>query len=279
MRCPWDPDNDPLPNAWVRFQATEDSGVIFEGVVDECEASLTGNGALLELSGRGMAALLLDNEALGQDYGTATLADILRDHVSPYGIQIGSVSYIPPVEKFSVAAGSSEWSVLEEFCRYYGGIAPRFDQQGRLIVAPWQDGEAIVIGDSTPVTSLLCRDRRYGVLSQILVRDRYQNFIQPVSNRRLPDGMCRRVLTMPGKSNFKAMRYNGQYQVERSSAELLRVEADVPIPFFARPGDLIRVERSGWRRSGLYRAALVKVGIDESGAWSRLELAPPDILL
>ena len=32
-----------------------------------------------------MAALLLDNEALGQDYGTATLEDILRDHVAPMG--------------------------------------------------------------------------------------------------------------------------------------------------------------------------------------------------
>lgn len=279
MRCPWDPDNDPMPNAWVRFQATDDDGVIFEGVVDECEASLSQNGALLELSGRGMAALLLDNEALGQDYETATLADILRDHVMPYGIQCQHTAEIPPVERYSVATGSSEWSVLEEFCRYYGGIAPRFDQQGRLVIAPWQDGEAVLIGDSTPVTRLLCRDRRYGVLSQMIVRDRYQNLVQYVGNQRLSDGMCRRVMTMPGKSNYKAMRYNGQFQVERSSAELLRLEVDIPIPFFARPGDLIRVERPDWRRNGRYRAARVRVGTDGSGAWSRLELAPPDILL
>ena len=116
-------------------------------------------------------------------------------------------------------------------------------------------------------------------MSQMIVRDRYQNRSQRVDNPRLPDGMCRRVLTMPGKSSYKTMRYNGQFQVERSSAELLRLEADVPIPFFARPGDLVRVERSGWRRNGLYRAARVKVGTDGSGAWSRLELAPPDILL
>ena len=279
MRCPWDLDNAPEPGGWVRFRATDDNGVLFEGVVDECEASLSQEGALLELSGRGMAALLLDNEALGQDYETATLADILRDHVMPYGISVGRAAELPPVEKFSVATGSSEWAVLEEFCRYYGGIAPRFDQNGRLILAPWDNEKSLLIGDGTPVTRLLCRDRRYGVLSQMLVRDRYQEIVQQVGNQRLRDGMCRRVMTMPGKSNFKAMRYNGQFQVERSSAELLRLEVDVPIPFFAQPGDLVRISRTGWRRNGLYRAAKVKVGTDRSGAWSRLELAPPDILL
>ena len=278
MRCPWDPDNDPEPSAWVRFQATDEKGVLFEGVVDECEASLTADGALLELSGRGMAALLLDNEALGQDYETATLADILRDHAVPYGIAVGETAAMPPVERFSVATGSSEWSVLEEFCRYYGGIAPRFDQQGKLVIAPWRDGEALFIGDSTPVTRMLCRDRRYGVLSEIVVRDRYRHWTQRVNNPRLADGRCRRILTMPGKSNFEAMRYNGQFQIERSSAELLRLEIDVPIPFFARPGDLVQVERTGWRRNGRYRTARVTVGTDGSGAWSRLELAPPDIL-
>ena len=186
---------------------------------------------------------------------------------------------MPPVERFSVATGGSEWSVLEEFCRYYGGIAPRFDQQGKLVIAPWRDGEALFIGDSTPVTRMLCRDRRYGVLSEIVVRDRYRHWTQRVNNPRLADGRCRRILTMPGKSNFKAMRYNGQFQIERSSAELLRLEIDVPIPFFARPGDLVQVERTGWRRNGRYRTARVTVGTDGSGAWSRLELAPPDILL
>lgn len=60
---------------------------MFTGVVDECQVEQSGGGSVLELSGRGMAALLLDNEALGEDYGAATMEDILRDHVRPYGIQ------------------------------------------------------------------------------------------------------------------------------------------------------------------------------------------------
>ena len=107
---------------------------MFAGVVDECEVTVSGQGRVLELSGRGMAALLLDNEALGQDYGSATQADILRDHVTPYGIAVAPGASLPPVSRFSVSTGSSEWSVVYEFARYYGGIAPRFDRQPLLII-------------------------------------------------------------------------------------------------------------------------------------------------
>ena len=55
-----------------------------------------------------MAARLLDNEALSQDYELAAPADILRDHVEPYGIQTEGGAALGPVSRFSVAAGSSE---------------------------------------------------------------------------------------------------------------------------------------------------------------------------
>ena len=86
LRCTWDGDNTTRPGDWVAFSAWHEGEQVFAGVVDECEVTVSGQGRVLELSGRGMAALLLDNEALGQDYGSATQADILRDHVTPYGI-------------------------------------------------------------------------------------------------------------------------------------------------------------------------------------------------
>ena len=83
LRCPWDGENTARPASWVGFLAEEKGERIFTGVVDECEVSLSPGGLTLEVSGRGMAARLLDNEALGQDYLYATQADILRDHVTP----------------------------------------------------------------------------------------------------------------------------------------------------------------------------------------------------
>ena len=173
MRCPWEAGSGTKPGEWSRFWAEHGGERVFTGVVDECQVEQSGNGSVLELSGRGMAALLLDNEALGQDYGTATLEDILRDHVRPYGIQAAAGAKLPPVSPFSVATGSSEWSVVYDFARYYGGAALRFDREGRLVLTGWPERAERLIGDGTAVTELVYRDRRYGVLSQVLVRDRY----------------------------------------------------------------------------------------------------------
>ena len=228
-----------------------------------------------------MAARLLDNEALSQDYEIATLADILRDHVTPYGVAVGAQDAMGAVSQFSVAAGSSEWSVLYDFARYYNGIYPRFDQLGRLILTPWSNEARVVLDSTVPVTRLVCRDRRYGVLSQVVVRDRYQDWTETVDNPSFQalGGRRRQVITMPGKGQYQAMRYSGQFQLEQSAAEQLRLEVEVPKLFFAKPGDLVQLAQTDWGRNGQYRVAQAQVGQDERGAWTVLELAPPDMVL
>ena len=135
LRCPWQAGGETSPADWVTFTGEHEGERVFTGVVDECEVTQSGQGGVLELCGRGMAALLLDNEALSQDYLTASQEDIIRDHVAPYGIPVLAGAALPPVTRFSVAAGSSEWSVVYEFARYYGGVPPRFDRQGRLVLS------------------------------------------------------------------------------------------------------------------------------------------------
>ena len=247
LRCPWDGENTARPASWVGFLAEEKGERIFTGVVDECEVSLSPGGLTLEVSGRGMAARLLDNEALGQDYLYATQADILRDHVTPYGIKAAPGGSLPPVAQFSVASGSSEWSVVYDFARYYGGVAPRFDREGRLVLSGWDDSRERVIGDQTGVLAMTRRDRRYGVLSQVLVRDRWSGQMETLENRAFQalGGQARRVLTTPARNSYKAVRYSGQFQLERSASELERVEATLGEVFSVWPGDLVTVQRSG----------------------------------
>ena len=281
LRCPWDGENTARPASWVGFLAEEKGERIFTGVVDECEVSLSPGGLTLEVSGRGMAARLLDNEALGQDYLYATQADILRDHVTPYGIKAAPGGSLPPVAQFSVASGSSEWSVVYDFARYYGGVAPRFDREGRLVLSGWDDSRERVIGDQTGVLAMTRRDRRYGVLSQVLVRDRWSGQMETLENRAFQalGGQARRVLTTPARNSYKAVRYSGQFQLERSASELERVEATLGEVFSVWPGDLGTVQRSGWGWNGRYRAVQVMDGMDQNGLWSRVELAKPDVLI
>ena len=84
---------------------------------------------------------------------------------------------------------------------------------------------------------------------------------------------------MPSRSSYKAMRYSGQFQLERSAAEQVRLEITVGEAFCVWPGDLVSVQRTGWDWNGRYRAAQVTVGMDKGGYWSRMELAGPDFVV
>ena len=135
--------------------------------------------------------------------------------------------------------------------------------------------------DSTDVISLVRRDRRYGALSQVLVRDRWSGQVEQVDSAPLQSAgaMARRVIAMPARSSYKAMRYSGQFQLERSAAELVRVEVTVGEPFCVWPGDLVDLRRSGWDWNGRYRAVQVAVSMDGEGCRSRIELALPDVVV
>lgn len=274
LECPWEGKGvEELSNA-TEFTAKQDGETVFCGVVDEFEVIVDGGGRRLNLSGRGMAALLLDNEALGADYQTATAEDILRDHVAPYGIQVAGSVNLPAVTGFSVAGGSSEWQVLYQFARYYGGVTPRFDRAGRLVLAPWKDETVLLMDDTVPVTALRYRERRYGVLSEVLVRDKTRFAVERVENQsfRAKGGRRRQVLTMPGRSNYLAMRYSGEFQIQRSEAQRVRLEAVVPRLFAGWPGELARVQRSGFAWNGTYRVLEAAVELDENGSRTRLTL-------
>ena len=67
----------------------------------------------------------------------------------------------------------------------------------RLILAPWDDRTEVMLDSSVPVLRLVCRDRRYGVLSQVVVRDRYQNWTETVNNASFQalGGQRRQVVT------------------------------------------------------------------------------------
>ena len=163
VRCPWGEKLDGALSDAVEFTAEEDGETVFRGVVDEYEWSCGSGGSTLLISGRGMAGRLLDNEAQPADYQTATLEDILRDHVTPYGIQTAEGASLPAVPGFSVESGSSEWQVLYNFARYYGGVEPRFDRFGILHLTSWQDGKRLRLDDSAAVEEVRWTEKRYGV--------------------------------------------------------------------------------------------------------------------
>lgn len=265
----------------VRVQVREDGALRFVGVVDECQCQWSPAGCTAELTGRGLQALLLDNQAEAADYGQATLDEILRRYVSPYGIALEQRVALPPVWGFSVASGSSCWAVVYEFARYYGGVTPRFTREGKLALHPWPSAQPVELGTDAPVTKVVRRDKRYGVLSQVTVKDvtgwTRQTAVNADFQRR--GGQCSRVILLPKNTGYQARRYQAQFQLDRSAAELLEIEVTVALPFAAWPGDLVKLTRAGWSGNGIYRVRESRVTLGEAGYETRLVLGDPQAVL
>ena len=281
IEVPWRQGEEEVYRKAVELRAWQDGKRVFTGLIDEAEWTLNKKGSRATLSGRSMAALLLDNEAEAVDYAAATLEDILRDHVTPYGIQVGEKSRIPACQDFTVTAGSSEWQVLYDFVRYHGGIPPRFDVDGKLLLTPVEEKNEKVLDETVAVTELTGREKRYGVLSEVVVRDKRRKKAERVINQSFyqQGGKARRLITMSGTPEERAMRYSGQFQIDKSEARRRRLEVTVPVLFFAWPGDLVRVSRDKGLGNGLWRVLETTVEQGARGSSTRLVLGEPDTVI
>ena len=280
ITCLWEMGNELDLEGACRFYADHDGERVFTGVVDEYACVFDRQGGRLELSGRGMAALLLDNEALPLEYQQATCADIIADHVTPYGIETIGGNRLNPVNAFHITSGVSEWSVVEEFLRYYNGLTPRFDRMGRLLLDPPGDGQTMAVDDRTAVSALEYRHDRYGVLSQVVVRHRTVGVSQTVTDQNFAaqGGQARRVISVPNTTGTAAMRYTAEYQLRASRRERRRCTLTLAGGFFVQPGQLVQVNRAGFGANGIYRAAQVQVTCGQEGLYTRMELGEQDAI-
>ena len=281
LRCLWERGQEKVLGAACRFCAEWEGERVFTGVVDEYAVLCGKDGLYLEMSGRGMAALLLDNEAMPAEYQRATRAVIVADHVSPYGVTAVGGSRLPAVAAFTVASGESEWSVVRRFACYYGGVVPRFDRQGRLVLDAPGDGQEIRVQDSDPVTGWEYRDERHGVLSQVAVRRRTSRGTQWVSDSAFlaQGGRARKIITVPNTTGTAAMRYTADYQLRAARRERVRMRITVAGAFLAWPGQLVSVELKGCGANGRYRAAQSEVSCGSGGLTTTLVLGEVDAMI
>lgn len=275
-----DGDEDRLADGY-RMTVREKGETVFTGVVDECVCSWSDQGCTAEISGRGMQALLLDNQAEAADFGQATLGEILGRYVTPYGISLDRSVSLPAVWGFSVASGSSCWKVLYQFARYHGGVTPRFDRLGRLVLHGWEDERTVTVGKDAPVTRLALREKRYGVLSRVTVKDvsGWERSTAVDRDFEKRGGRAARVILVPKNTGFQARRYNAWFQLERSRAKARQIEVTLASAFTAWPGDLVKLVRSGWSRNGIYRVQESRVTLGEKGVETTLTLGYPNAVL
>ena len=281
LRCLWERGQEKLLSAACRFYAEWEGNRVFTGVVDEFAVLCGRDGLYLELSGRGMAALLLDNEAMPAEYQRVTRADIVANHVAPYGVEAVGGGGLPAVSGFVVSSGESEWSVVRRYACYYGGVVPRFDRMGRLVLDAPKDGRELRVREEDAVTGWEYREERHGVLSRVAVRRRTSLGTQWVSD---PDflaqgGCARRVITVPNTTGTAAMRYTASYQLKAARSGRVRMRVTIAGAFLAWPGQLVSVELRDCGANGRYRTAQTEVSCGGEGLTTTLVLGETDTFI
>lgn len=265
-----------LPMA-AGFIAFEGGTMVARGIVDDFTVELGEEGITATITGRGFAARLLDNESRPVTYQDATLEEIVRCHVLPYGVTVSEIADVRAHSVYTVASGISQWKALEGFCRTYGGFTPRFAVNGSLLAVPErpEDCRRLMIGDGDPVLRCSWREDHYGVLTEALVIDKVRDVSYSVKN---PDmirkgGQCRRVIYTPGQSTWAAMRYTGAYQIEKSREEEKVITVTLPGNFLAYPGDRVTLTLSRLGISGTFRVAEAEnVCSEQTGVTATLTL-------
>lgn len=236
-----------------RFQAVHGGETVFTGLVDDFEISISEKGSLVTVNGRGLAALLLDNEAEAAQYYSASLDTILEKYVYPLGLKQVKISSDILPQALAVESGASLWRVLEDFLWFGCRIKPRFSKDGVLLIgnAP---GRSFVFDGDSAFTEHSLKRKRYGVISEVLVKNKVLGTSERVENTEFiqSGGCCRRVVNVPRKTRFDAMRATGEYQIAQSKANELIISLTVPQIFAAFPGDSIELSKSPIGVSGQF---------------------------
>lgn len=236
-----------------RLRAVHEGKTVFSGLVDEAEISVTQEGGLVNLSGRGLAALLLDNEAEAAEYFSLSLEMLLERYVYPLGLREIRRNVSVPPQALVVDSGSSIWRVLEDFLWFGSGVRPRFSPDGVLIIGG-EKGRRLAVDGGTAVLERRLKRTRYGVVSEVLVKNKALGTTEIVRDEDFvrQGGQCRRVVNVPRKTRFDAMRATGEYQLARSRAQAFSLRLTLPGLFAAFPGDWIALSDCGAGFDGGY---------------------------
>ncbi|MBR5381456.1 MAG: hypothetical protein IK136_02425 [Oscillospiraceae bacterium] len=264
VSCEYSPEMENALYTGCRFLGAEGHETVFSGIVDEYEAELGEAGRTLSLAGRGMAARLLDNEAEAACYEYCTVETVIRHYVKPCGVTDVVYGDMGCCRGFAVESGESCWKAVSDFAWFVGGVRPRFSRSGRLLLRK-TPGERRSFGPDD-IVSFKRNSRRYGIVSEAVVRSFDGRVIQRTENRPFLErgGSARRIVTRPRKPGFDRARYSGEYQIRRSEENKETFTVRTAAPFAAFPGDTVELTLPAMGAEGLFEVIETESRADAS---------------
>jgi len=275
VEFPWDLSGCSALEQAQELTFLDEGQTVFVGTVDEVEMELGSRGRLCRITGRSLAARLLDNQAPGCEFAAAQLEEILRRYVTPFGITQVQADSLPPVSGFLAETGSSCWQVLAGFCRHSAEVRPRITADGTLVLRRHPTGKQIVITDSCGCTELCRRIQRYGRISRQILTNRVTGAAYVWDNEKFlaENGQSQRVTTQSG-SLIRATWRTAQQRIDDAEREREVLRITMPGGFLAEPGDTAKLQMSGLAVEGNYTVRWARTVLDGNGLRCSLELGP-----
>lgn len=260
VRCCADAETVKRMDGAAQFAALDGEVTALCGVVDEWSADFGADGFTLEVSGRGMAAKLLDNECEAGSYESATMAQLLRDVAEPGGIACRVNEAEEQPFALEISAGASRYAALEAGAKLCG-VVPYFTSGGALELRRSRGVHCGVL-PTARIISALRRDKRYGVISRIVLIDRKSGEKTAVEGS---GGFCERVL-------YSADTAAAREKIERSAEDRRLLVLTLAGAFAAEPGDTYFVSLPRLGSEGDFRIVETQRRADSGGEVTELTL-------
>lgn len=168
--------------------------ILFRGVVDEVISLCDEKQAIMKLTARSPAGLLLDNEAEPVTYYCPSADFVCDKHLKPFGIEAQDADNIPLINYFRIDKGMTHWQVLESFCKIHYGTSPRIDGDGKAFLKGKSSDNSLVFGkNGIDYISIKESRKKCELIDEVRVKiDKFGGYSSKVMNDN-PDckGICR----------------------------------------------------------------------------------------
>lgn len=229
LSCPVDSVFAELLHTAVRFRGEYKGETVFFGIPDEMSFLADGSGLQIQASGRGMAALMLDNQLSEAEYLQVTLEELCDTYLKPLEVQYKLGLLENPAAPLEISSGASCWKVISGFTKQYMSRLPRFTKEGVMVLETDSGKKTLVVDKAT---GALLTIKRYGVISQLYINGVGYLYDENALSRGIK---CCKVTSDAA---------NAGYMMNESADGYLTLTVTLPEAFAAFPGDRVSL-RSG----------------------------------
>lgn len=221
-----------------RVRIYADGQLVFTGVADEVSVQVGAHGRVLEVAGRGLAAVMMRVEQSGREFAVAGWADIKKRLVDECGITAeAEVGALSSLRRFVITSGVSSWKALCDWAGAAGMIAPGFSADGVLLLRRKGSGK-LKLDAASAIFSAERRTVRDGAVSEVLIRERTTGRQTVVKSDELKArGVSGRAVIAASKGALESRIPEARWTLEQSRRGFDRFSVELAGGFACEPGD------------------------------------------